>query len=57
MGLSEGLFQKLLFVVLFALFITFVGFSKDFVHNLLVVTGLTLISWFVVKLLLRFSRK
>ena len=56
MGLSQGLFQKLLFMVLFTLFITFVGFTGDFLRNLLVVTGLMLTSWFIVKLLLRFSK-
>ena len=56
MGLGPSLFQKLLFVVLFSLFITFVGFSHDFVHNLLITIGLMVGSWFIVKLLWRFGR-
>ena len=56
MGLSQGIFQKLLFVVLSTLFITFVGFTGDFLRNLLVMTGLMLTSWLVVKLLLRFAK-
>ena len=56
MGLGSGLFQKLLFVMLFTLFITFIGFGKDFVMNFLVVSGLTVGSWLVVKLLLRVNK-
>lgn len=58
MGLSQGLFQKLLFVVLFTLFVTFIGFTTgDFVRNLLITMGLMVGSWLVVKLLLRFGKK
>ena len=57
MGLGPSLFQKLLFVVLFAVFITFIGFSKDFVHNLLITTGLMFGSWLIVTLLWKFSKK
>lgn len=57
MGLSQGIFQKLLFVVLFTLFITYIGFKNDFLQNLLVTSGLMLTSWLIVKVLLRFSRK
>jgi hypothetical protein len=56
MGLGSGLFQKLLFVMLFTLFITYVGFKSDFLTNFLIVVGLTVTSWLVVKLLWRFSK-
>jgi hypothetical protein len=56
MGLGSSLFQKLLFVVLFTLFVTFIGFSGDFMRNLLVTMGLMLTSWLVVKLLWRFGK-
>jgi len=56
MGLGSGLFQKLLFVMLFTMFITYIGFGKDFLMNFLIVVGLTVTSWLVVKLLWRFSK-
>ena len=56
MGLGSGLFQKLLFIMLFTLFITFIGFGKNFARNFLVVSGLTVGSWLVVKLLLRVNK-
>jgi hypothetical protein len=55
-GLGSNLFQKLLFVMLFTLFITYVGFKGDFLTNFLIVVGLTVTSWLVVKLLWRFSK-
>ena len=55
MGVGSGLFQKLLFVMLFTLFITYVGLKSDFLTNFLIVVGLTVTSWLVVKLLWRFS--
>jgi len=56
MALGGKLFEKLVFVLLFTAFLTFVGFTGDFLRNLLVMTGLMLTSWLVVKLLLRFAK-
>ena len=57
MGLGSGLFQKLLFVMLFTLFVTFIGYREgDFVHNLLITMGLMLGSWIIVKVLLRLNK-
>jgi hypothetical protein len=55
-NVGPSLFQKLLFVVLFSLFITFVGFTHDFVHNLLISVGLMVGSWLIVKLLWKFGK-
>jgi len=56
MGLGSKLFQKLLFVFLFSLFVTFLGFSDDFVQNFLIVIGITGASWITVIVLLRFFK-
>ena len=57
LGLGSGLFQKLLFVMLFTLFVTFIGYREgDFVHNLLITMGLMLGSWIIVKVLLRLNK-
>jgi len=57
MGLGSNLFQKLLFVMLFTLFVTFIGYSQgDFVHNLLITMGLMLGSWIIVKVLLKVNK-
>jgi hypothetical protein len=56
MGLGSKLFEKLVFVLLFTAFLTFVGFTQDFLKNFLIVTGLMVTSWIVVMLLLRFSK-
>lgn len=56
MNLGSALFQKLLFVVLFTVFVTFIGFTGDFVQNLLMVLGLTFGSWLIVKILLKVSK-
>ena len=57
MGLGSGLFQKLLFVMLFTLFVTFIGYREgDFVYNLLITMGLMLGSWIIVKVLLRLNK-
>jgi len=57
MGLGGKLFEKLVFVLLFTAFLTFVGFTQDFLKNFLIVTGLMAASWIVVLLLIRFSIK
>ena len=57
MGLGGKLFEKLVFVLLFTAFLTFVGFKGDFLTNFLIIVGLTVSSWIVVLLLIRFSIK
>jgi len=57
MGLGSKLFEKLVFVMLFTAFLTFVGFKGDFLTNFLIVVGLMATSWIVVLLLIRFSIK
>ena len=56
MALGGKLFEKLVFVLLFTAFLTFVGFKGDFLTNFLIIVGLTVSSWIAVKLLLRFAK-
>ena len=57
MGLGGKLFEKLVFVLLFTAFLTFVGFTQDYFKNFLIVVGLMATSWIVVALLVKFSIK